>query len=158
MRPSTHSHNTLCSALLLFFLAFQGGSWIRIPGIIYGSHVATTVVAVLAEVLGGDYSQLAAPHPHPAFFFLPCANASSVMHVHSHSHSLTHTHTLTHTNTPLTLTLTHSHRLCISICADLTFKEKAMLASVYGPWLIIPLTYVWKLAMDPQPYRKYKRD
>lgn len=74
----------------------------------------------------------------------------------THTQSLTLTHT--HTSIPLTLTLTHSHRLCISICADLTFKEKAMLASVYGPWLIIPLTYVWKLAMDPQPYRKYKRD
>ncbi|EGD78001.1 transmembrane protein 97 [Salpingoeca rosetta] len=81
---------------LALYAMHTGGSWIRIPGIIYGTHVATTVVAVLAEVLCGEYG--------------------------------------------------------------LSWKDKAWLASVYLPWLVIPLTYVWKLAFDPHPYRKLKQD
>eukprot|EP01147_Barroeca_monosierra_P010727 gene10726-2817_t len=40
---------------LALYAMHTGGSWIRIPGIIYGTHVCTTVVAVLADVLCGDH-------------------------------------------------------------------------------------------------------
>ncbi|XP_068126346.1 sigma intracellular receptor 2 [Hyperolius riggenbachi] len=44
---------------------FKGGCrWIRIPAIVYSSHVATTVVAILAQILYGDFpktSQIDSP-------------------------------------------------------------------------------------------------
>eukprot|EP00043_Microstomoeca_roanoka_P010467 m.99344 g.99344 ORF g.99344 m.99344 type:complete len:203 (-) comp14904_c0_seq1:4928-5536(-) len=79
---------------LALYAMHTGGSWIRIPGIIYGSHVSTTVIAVLADLLFSDNG--------------------------------------------------------------LSTKERVTLALIYSPYLIIPLSYVWKLACDPSPYRKLK--
>ncbi|XP_075052855.1 sigma intracellular receptor 2 [Mixophyes fleayi] len=45
---------------------FKGGCrWIRIPAIVYSSHVATTVLPILAQLLYGDFpktSQLGTPN------------------------------------------------------------------------------------------------
>lgn len=52
----------VCEVLLqfpFFFFAVAGiyknAKWINIPGIIYGIHVTTTVVPILAEILFTDY-------------------------------------------------------------------------------------------------------
>lgn len=46
---------------------FKGGcKWIRTPAIIYGTHVATTVTAILAHILFQDFSE--SKHPGPETF------------------------------------------------------------------------------------------
>eukprot|EP00055_Hartaetosiga_balthica_P015507 m.91952 g.91952 ORF g.91952 m.91952 type:complete len:179 (-) comp8883_c0_seq3:4513-5049(-) len=67
------------------------GSWIRIPGIIYGAHTATTVIAVLADILFESYE-------------------------------------------------------------GVTWNERLILALIYMPYLVIPLSYMWKMAVTEKPY------
>eukprot|EP00051_Salpingoeca_urceolata_P001830 m.44436 g.44436 ORF g.44436 m.44436 type:complete len:177 (+) comp11707_c0_seq1:22-552(+) len=45
----------LPSFFIITYALLTGGYWVRIPGIIYGIHVATTVVPLLAEILKTDY-------------------------------------------------------------------------------------------------------
>jgi hypothetical protein len=41
---------------------WKGGcQWIRVPSMVYASHVATTVLAILSEILFGDFSQESGP-------------------------------------------------------------------------------------------------
>lgn len=46
--------------LPFFFVAtyayLKKANWIRIPAIIYGSHVATTLVAILADIIHGQHN------------------------------------------------------------------------------------------------------
>ena len=49
---------------ILILTDFLGGcKWIRIPAIVYSSHVATTVWPIIAHVLFSDYSKSSIPAP-----------------------------------------------------------------------------------------------
>ncbi|XP_078404233.1 sigma intracellular receptor 2 isoform X1 [Cetorhinus maximus] len=61
----------LCEALLQMpffpvaaYAFYKGGcSWIRTPAIIYSTHVATTVIPILAHILFNDFSASTYPGP-----------------------------------------------------------------------------------------------
>ena len=60
-----HKSEGMNTSLYAYFLISVSGGckWIRIPAIVYSSHVATTLVAILADILLNDYSQSSVPAP-----------------------------------------------------------------------------------------------
>ncbi|XP_078080869.1 sigma intracellular receptor 2 [Mustelus asterias] len=62
----------LCEALLQLpffpvaaYAFYKGGClWIRTPAIVYSTHVATTLIAILAHILFNDFSQSTNPGPN----------------------------------------------------------------------------------------------
>uniref|UniRef100_UPI00398F0481 sigma intracellular receptor 2 n=1 Tax=Pristiophorus japonicus TaxID=55135 RepID=UPI00398F0481 len=70
--PAWFNACILCEALLQmpFFpvaaYAFYKGScsWIRTPAIVYSTHVATTVISILAHILFNDFSKSTYPGPN----------------------------------------------------------------------------------------------
>ncbi|KAL5015695.1 hypothetical protein ScPMuIL_005284 [Solemya velum] len=49
--------------LVLFFLRAEASKWIRIPNLVYSTHVATTVVAIVAHIMFEDFSEYKIPTP-----------------------------------------------------------------------------------------------
>eukprot|EP00038_Savillea_parva_P025797 m.49582 g.49582 ORF g.49582 m.49582 type:complete len:170 (-) comp7132_c0_seq1:293-802(-) len=77
----------LAFQLPMFFVAIYGlwtqATWLKVPGIIYGTHVCTTVTPILAEVLFATYAPGSGPQTmqerlalvsiYAPYFLLPLA-------------------------------------------------------------------------------------